>query len=78
MQNTWIVTLVYLSLEIALSTVNIAIFTMYLCPLCKLKTVLEILTNVKHYETMCRKQKKVTLVNLFLELCPFQHSRYWK
>ena len=43
---------------IALWTLNIAIFTMYLCPLCKLKTVgdifMKFLTNVKHYKQMCR------------------------
>ena len=45
---------------IVLSTVNIAISTMYSCPLCKLKTVQDImkfLANVKHHETTCSPQK---------------------
>ena len=61
---------------IALGPLNIAISTMYLCPPCNLKIVQDIimnlLTNVKHYKTMCRTQKTVTLVNLLLELRPFE------
>ena len=47
--------------NISLWTLNIAIATMYLCPLCKLQTILDIfmkfLTNVKHHKRMCKTQE---------------------
>ena len=57
----------------ALWTLNTAISTMYLCPLCKLKTfgdvTMKLLINVKHHETMCRTKKKKKC-NQFLEIGP--------
>ena len=48
---------------------------MYLCPLCKLKIVQDVimrfLTNIKNHENM-QNTKTVTLVNLLLELWPFE------
>ena len=47
---------------IALWTLKIIISTMYSCPLCKLRTIQDILmqplTSVKHHDTTCRTQKK--------------------
>ena len=61
---------------------NIAICTMYSCPLCKFKAVQDIIMKfLKKYKAPWDKMlntNNVTLVNLLLELQPFKLSRYWK
>ena len=58
MQNTRMVTLVNLILECG--PLNIVISVMYLCPLCNLKTVLEIFLKLYanyHHDTIGKTQE---------------------